>query len=192
MATRSWWPAWIKRQPHRSLEPFGREFLLAGRTGQPRPGDGNGRHRCGDGFGRHRAGSRWTNRADHAPGLSRCTATGTERPWRSDTGSNINLLMVRSDQAFPTRRHPSQWDPLRDAEAENRARFQRVGVGQVEGGIQRPRQWQEAKKEQDRERERERWRALQSLPPPTIRSSPSRKPTQTVSTQVANPQQCMA
>lgn len=107
------------------------------------------------------------------------------------TGTNVNLQMVRAGQAFPTLTQPSQCDPLRYAEAENMARFQRLGVWQVKGGIQRPWQWQANKREQDQEQERRR--ALQSLPAPTIiRSAPSRLPTQSGSTQTANYQQCMS
>lgn len=108
----------------------------------------------------------------------------------SATGSNINLQLVRAGQAFLTLTNQSQCDPLRYAEAENMATFQRLGVWQVEGGIQRPWEWNAAQKEEAQEQERRR--ALQSLPPPTIPSSPSRMPTQIVTTQSVNYQQCMA
>lgn len=71
---------------------------------------------------------------------------------------NVNVEMVRAGQAFTTHNLPSSCDPLRYAEAENTARFRRLGVWQVAGGIQRPWDWEVA-----REEAREQSRRQESL-----------------------------
>lgn len=68
---------------------------------------------------------------------------------------NVNLEMVRLGQAFGAMAGQPQCHPLRYAEAENHARFRSLGVWQVEGGIQRPRDWRIARAEADAERARE-------------------------------------
>jgi len=68
---------------------------------------------------------------------------------------NVNLEMVRTGQAFSTLNEQPQCDPLRYAEAENTAQFRRLGVWQVEGGIQRPWDWRIARAEAQAQRERE-------------------------------------
>ncbi len=55
------------------------------------------------------------------------------------SAGNVNLALVRAGQAFTSLDSQPRCDALRYADAENTARFQRLGVWQVEGGIQRPR-----------------------------------------------------
>jgi len=68
---------------------------------------------------------------------------------------NVNLEMVRTGQAFSRLDDQPQCDPLRYAEAENTAQFRRLGVWQVEGGLQRPWDWRIARAEAEAQRERE-------------------------------------
>lgn len=72
----------------------------------------------------------------------------------------VNLELVRAGQAFTTLDGQPLCDPLRYAEAENTARFRRLGVWQVEGGLQRPREWRIARAEAEARRAREQ--ALQA------------------------------
>ena len=69
--------------------------------------------------------------------------------------ANVNLEMVRTGQAFSTLDDQPQCDPLRYAEAENTAQFRRLGVWQVEGGLQRPWDWRIARAEVEAQRARE-------------------------------------
>ncbi|MEB3318153.1 MAG: thermonuclease family protein [Cyanobacteriota bacterium] len=66
----------------------------------------------------------------------------------------VNLQMVRNGLAFGAMAEQPQCDPLRYAEAENFARFYRLGVWQVEGGIQRPRDWRIARAQAEADRAR--------------------------------------
>ena len=65
----------------------------------------------------------------------------------STNAGNVNLELVRGGQAFTLQSPPPFCDPLRYAEAENTAQFRRVGVWQVEGGIQRPWHWRTAQQD---------------------------------------------
>jgi endonuclease YncB( thermonuclease family) len=67
----------------------------------------------------------------------------------------VNVELVRAGQAFTTLEAQPQCDSLRYGEAENSARFQRLGVWRVEGGIQRPREWRIAEAEGKTRRLRE-------------------------------------
>ena len=71
------------------------------------------------------------------------------------SAGNVNLEMVRTGQAFSTLDDQPQCDPLRYAEAENTAQFRRLGVWQVEGGLQRPWDWRIARAEAEAQRARE-------------------------------------
>ncbi|MFN9644646.1 MAG: thermonuclease family protein [Cyanobacteriota bacterium] len=52
----------------------------------------------------------------------------------STRSGSVNIELVRAGQAFTTLDTQPQCDALRYAEAENTARFQRLGVWRVEGG----------------------------------------------------------
>ena len=65
----------------------------------------------------------------------------------STGAGNVNLELVRGGQAFTLQTPPPFCDLLRYAEAENTAQFRRVGVWQVEGGIQRPWHWRTAQQD---------------------------------------------
>ncbi len=71
------------------------------------------------------------------------------------SAGNVNLELVRAGQAFGTLADQPQCDPLAYAQAENTAQFRRLGVWQLEGGIQRPWEWQIARAEEEAQRARE-------------------------------------
>lgn len=85
----------------------------------------------------------------------------------STRSGSVNIELVRAGQAFTTLDTQPQCDALRYAEAENTARFQRLGVWRVEGGIPRPWQWRLAEAEWGARRAREQ--ALRTQPWPVSR-----------------------
>jgi endonuclease YncB( thermonuclease family) len=96
---------------------------------------------------------------------------------------NVNLELVRTGQAFGTLSDQPRCDSLRYAEAENTAQFRRLGVWQLEGGLQRPWLWQTARKEAEERKRREEMTSAtltqghdsRFLPPNPSSASPQRR-----------------
>lgn len=91
------------------------------------------------------------------------TASGVVIAEVATSASVVNVELVRAGQAFTTLDAQPRCDPLSYAEAENSARFRRLGVWRVEGGSERPWQWRvaaaEAKARAARQRALEAQRA---------------------------------
>ncbi|MEB3260465.1 MAG: thermonuclease family protein [Cyanobacteriota bacterium] len=91
------------------------------------------------------------------------TASGVVIAEVATSASVVNVELVRAGQAFTTLDAQPRCDPLSYADAENSARFRRLGVWWVEGGSERPWQWRvaaaEAKARAARQRALEAQRA---------------------------------
>jgi endonuclease YncB( thermonuclease family) len=68
----------------------------------------------------------------------------------------VNVELVRAGQAFSTPEAQSGCDALPYADAENTARFRRLGVWQVEGGTERPWLWRIARADAQARAKRQR------------------------------------
>ncbi|MBM5816722.1 MAG: thermonuclease family protein [Cyanobacteria bacterium K_Offshore_surface_m2_239] len=107
----------------------------------------------------------------HTPLPETKAANGVVTAEVATSASVVNVELVRAGQAFTTLDAQPRCDPLSYAEAENSARFRRMGVWQVEGGSERPWQWRvaaaEAKARAARQRavEAQQARERQARPP---------------------------